>query len=190
MTRLIRSCTLLVAVAAALLASGCGDRKPEVRTVGETEGIYVDIGELKYQVQMSRLLNPADREDTSYLKGLPAGSELASDAAWFAVFVRAQNTTSDKTLPSAREFELIDSLGNHYEPVPIDLSVNDWAYRPAELAPGDVVPLPNTVQAEGPIKGGMLLFRVPVASLQNRPLELEFRSPLDHDEVGIIDLDV
>ena len=39
----------------------------------ETEGIYLDVGDLKYQVQISRELNPADIEDRDYLKGLPAG---------------------------------------------------------------------------------------------------------------------
>ena len=47
------------------------------RTSAETEGIYLDLGDLKYQVQISRCLNPADTEDSSYLRGLPAGSGAA-----------------------------------------------------------------------------------------------------------------
>ena len=48
---------LALAAASASVLAGCGN-KLEVRTVGETEGIYVDVGELRYQVQLSRIINP------------------------------------------------------------------------------------------------------------------------------------
>ena len=54
----LRVLLLLALAAASVLAlAGCGN-KVEVRTVAETEGIYIDIGELKYQVQLSRIINP------------------------------------------------------------------------------------------------------------------------------------
>ena len=62
--------------AAAARCAGCGN-KVEVRTVGETEGIYIDVGDLRYQVQISRIINPHDVEDRRYLQGLPAGTLAA-----------------------------------------------------------------------------------------------------------------
>ena len=61
---------LVLAAASAGALAGCGN-KLEVRTVGETEGIYIDVGELRYQVQLSRIINPNDIEDRHYLAGLP-----------------------------------------------------------------------------------------------------------------------
>ena len=46
-----RRLLMVFALGAALALAGCGN-KIEVRTVGETEGLYIDIGELKYQVQI------------------------------------------------------------------------------------------------------------------------------------------
>ena len=40
---------------------------------GATEGTYLDLGGLKYQVQISRLLNPSSIEDRAYLVGLNTG---------------------------------------------------------------------------------------------------------------------
>ena len=70
----LRPLLLLTVAAAALVLAGCGN-KVEVRTVAETEGIYIDVGELKYQVQLSRIINPSEPEDAAYLQGLPAGTE-------------------------------------------------------------------------------------------------------------------
>ena len=69
----------------------------ETRTLGETEGIYIDVGDLKYQVQLSRIINPNDEEDRYYLEGLPAGTVPPKpDEAWFGVWMRVQNTTDDE----------------------------------------------------------------------------------------------
>ena len=57
MTRLARLVLLSLAALAALAAAGCGN-KDDDRTVAETEGIYVAVDELTYQVQISRILNP------------------------------------------------------------------------------------------------------------------------------------
>ena len=62
---------LLLALVAALFA-GCGNKGEEV-SEAETEGIYLTVAGLTYQVQMSRFLNPGDVEDAQYLMGLPEG---------------------------------------------------------------------------------------------------------------------
>ena len=57
MTR--RLLTLMTLAAVVVGVAGCGADKQEARTQGATEGLYLDVGGLKYQVQISRILNPA-----------------------------------------------------------------------------------------------------------------------------------
>lgn len=174
--------------AAGLFASGCGEVE-DVRTIGETEGLYIDVNDLRYQVQLSRVLNPSDPEDAGYLSGIPESEELAAGETWFGVFLRVQNTTESTTAATAREFEIVDTLENVYEPVQLPAE-NPWAYRPTVLEPGELLPQPDSPQSSGPTRGALLLFKLDVETLQNRPLEFEIHSPEDPDEIGIIDLDV
>src|SRR3954447_18835747 len=88
-----------------LAAAGCGS-KEEVTTEAKTEGIWIDAGKLDYHVQGSRLLEPGQTPDASYLKGLPAGTaQPEGDEVWFAVFLRVENRT-DQAAFSAKEFEI------------------------------------------------------------------------------------
>lgn len=186
---------LLVSLLAlgALLVSGCGNRQ-SVKTLGETEGVYVDVGELTYQVQLSRVLNPDDVEDRSYLVGLPEGVRPAKDETWFGVFMRVNNPTTEP-LPATRTFRIIDTQENEFTPVPIDSKDNPFAYDPvAPLGPKAVLPDPNSVSGEGDIQGSLILFKVKLPSLiSNRPLELKIEPP-DASPSGAgeatIDLDV
>ncbi len=54
-----RRLLMVLVLAAALVAGGCGADKQETRTLGETEGTYIDVGGLKYQIQISRSSTPA-----------------------------------------------------------------------------------------------------------------------------------
>ncbi|HWI07686.1 MAG TPA: hypothetical protein VNT54_09240, partial [Solirubrobacteraceae bacterium] len=83
-----------LAVLAVLIASGglaaCGVHHDEDARVQhlEGEGFYLSLGDLKYQVQGSRQLNPADEQDGAYLVGVPpAEQELEADEVWFGVFI-------------------------------------------------------------------------------------------------------
>ena len=187
MTRAVRLTALcLLALAAVLALGGCGNRQ-EIRTQGDTEGLYIDIGELKYQVQISRILNPSDVEDRAYLKGVaPGDGQPTGEEAWFAVFIRVQNTGKE-TRPAAAQFEIIDTVEKRYTPVRVD---NDFTYRAGPVKPKAIIPTPDSIPAEGPVQGSLLLFKVSNESLQNRPLEFRIVSPENPDEVGIIDLDV
>jgi hypothetical protein len=177
---------LLLALAAAL--AGCGN-KLETRTVGETEGLYIDIGELKYQVQESRILNPNDVEDRAYLAGLPAGTVAPTPGeAWFGVWLRVENTTSKKTLPAADSFEMVDTQEHVFEPV--ELEHNPFAYAPTNLGPKRVLPDPNSPAGEGVIQGSLVLFKITTEALANRPVEFKIKSPTNADEVGVVDLDI
>lgn len=185
LARLVLLCAL--AVSSAALAA-CGD-KEDIRTIGETEGLYLDVGGLKYQVQISRYLNPADLEDEGYLVGVPATERPDDDETWFGIFLRVQNT-GEETLPAAREFTIEDTQGNVYRPVAVDTNVNVFAYEPRDVPPHGLIPHPDSPAGNGPTQGAALLFRLTIDTTQNRPLEFHIVSPDNPDEVGIVDLDV
>jgi hypothetical protein len=181
-----RLLTLLLVIVAALAVGACGD-KEEITLHGDTEGTYIDVGGLKYQVQISRLLNPTDREDVGYLIDLPAGQTLGATDQWFAVFMRVEND-SDKAERAATDYDIRDTQNNVYRPIEMGPK-NVFAYRSAVLQPKDLLPLPSSPAAESTIQGSMLLFKIPVANFQNRPLVLEIHSPIG-GPTGTVDLDV
>ena len=183
MSRSLRRSALVALAAVALAASGCGN-KQENTTVAETEGIYLDLGGMKYQIQMSRYLNPSDVEDRSYLAGLPTGVKTTGKEVWFGIWMRVQNETG-KPLPVATEYEIHDTQGAVYRPVPLDAKSNPFAYQPGEVGPGSVLPLPDSAAGNTAIQGSLLLFKVKVDSLQNRPLELKIIQGGDTDTANI-----
>jgi hypothetical protein len=174
MRRSIRLLALAGLAAAALAVGGCGN-KQDVTTNADTEGIYLDLGGMKYQIQMSRVLNPSDTEDGSYLLGLPEGVAPTSDEVWFGIWMRVQNLT-DKPLPAATEYEIVDTQDARYHPVPLDPKSNPFGYQGGEVGPESILPLPDSAAGEGPIQGSLVLFRVKTESFQNRPLVLRITS--------------
>jgi len=189
MTRPLRLLLCCLAAMAGLLLSGCGE-KQDIRTIGETEGLYVNVAGLTYQVQVSRYLNADDIEDRDYLRGLsPGDDELGDGETWFGVFVRVHND-GNEPLPSAEDFEIHTTQEEVFEPVEIDEADNVFAYRPRVLASGDLLPHPDSAAGYGPIGGELLLFKVDYEALQNRPLELHIISPENPDEQALVDLDV
>jgi hypothetical protein len=183
-----RLAPLLVLLACGLVAAGCGN-KQETVTQGDTEGIYIDVDELKYQVQISRYLNANDVEDRDYLKGLPANAEQPKgDETWFGVFLRVQNETEEAIAP-ANDFEIVDTQENVYRPIPLDPAQNVFAYDPQPIPPLSIVPDPDSAAANGVVQGSLLLFKIKTPSLQNRPLEFRFKRGGSGD-TGVVDLDV
>ena len=175
------------AIACALFAAGCGN-KLETVTLGETEGIYLDIDELKYQVQISRYMNPADVEDRAYLTGLPSSTaQPTGEETWFGVFIRVQNPT-EETIAPANDFAIVDTQENVYRPIPLDTNVNPFAYKPDPVGPKGLIPQPDSAASETTIQGSLLLFKVKTESLQNRPLEFRFKR--GSGTTGVVDLDV
>jgi hypothetical protein len=187
MLRVARLALVCVAALAAVVAAGCGN-KHDVVTLAETEGIYVTVDGLKYQIQISRILNPAASDDSYYLRGTPAGEEPADDEVWYAIFMRVENDGDDPH-PTAEEFTVHDTQGTEYEPIELDPETNDYLYQPTDLQPGTLLPDPDTPAFDNTIRGQLILFKVTVESLANRPLELEIHSPTG-GENAVIDIDV
>ena len=179
---------LVLAAIAALALVGCGNKHDYVR-VAETEGVYVDVGDLVYQVQMSRFLNPGDREDREYLAGLPEGTPpLTADETWFGVWMRVKNYT-DETLQMAEDIFVVDADETRFDPVELEES-SVFAYKPIMLGPDQVYPLPDTAASTGPIQGSLILFRLTNDSLQNRPLRLEIEQEGVTNPKAEIELDL
>ncbi len=100
----------------------------EARSFAPNEGVYVQIGDIAYQVQVSRQLNAASLEDREYFAGVPlAARVLPPRQEWFAVWVRAQSQTS-KPRPMAADFRMVDTLGTVYRPIPLPPE-NPLGYR-------------------------------------------------------------
>jgi hypothetical protein len=167
---MIRRCALVLTAVAALLVAGCGN-KQEITTDAPTEGIYLDLGGMKYQIQMSRYLNPKDVEDRSYLAGLPTGVQAGNGDVWFGIWMRVQNESKNPR-EMATQYEIHDTQGAVYRPVPLDPKANPFSYQPGNVEPGKVFPLPDSAAGNGPIQGSLVLFRIKADSLQNRPLLL------------------
>ena len=160
----------LVAVAAVSLTA-CAD-KNEVERFAHNEGIYFDVGALKYQVQITRPLNPAQVMDRELLQGVPALQRVTkSDELWFATFLRIENETSDPQ-PKASRFIIRDTNGDVFRPIPVNPLANPFAYRGGLLLAGDAYPDINSIPGQTDINGKMLLFKLPLNAIALRPLVL------------------
>jgi hypothetical protein len=193
-----RTALILLALVASSALAACGNEPHEPGTlqsenaqVAETEGIYVDVDGLKYQVQLSKQLNPLLPDDRDYLKGIsPAQAELRPDEEWFGVFILAQNYEKE-AVQAASDFEIVDTQENKYTPVVVG-EENVWAYR-ARAIPGRDGPLPETLpDSNSPARerqpnGALLLFKLKRFSLDNRPLELNIRGS---ENDAVVNLDV
>lgn len=187
-TALRRPLAFALVVLCSLGLAACnwnGDSEP--RSFAANEGVYVHIGDIAYQVQVSRQLNAASLEDREYFAGVPAAARvLPPREEWFAVWIRAQSQTS-KPRALADDFRIVDTLGTVYRPITLPPE-NSLGYRAGILTgPGDsgqtysgvgVSPAPDTPASRaGPVAGGVLIFRVSTDVYQNRPLILKIAGP-------------
>jgi hypothetical protein len=168
---------LLVVLSTALTA--CGGEETEGHAV---EGEPLELGDLIYNVQITRFLNPDNVEDANYLEGQePAGP----DQEYLGVFIRIINE-SDETATIPDQFEVVDTRGNTFEALE---SESAFALEPGtEIEPDGEYPPFDTPARSGPIKGAMLLFLLDDTSVENRPIELEIAGADGED--GSIELDL
>jgi hypothetical protein len=176
--RLIGSLAVAAVVGiASLAAAGCGEEE-ELDVI---EGEPVELGEVRYNVQITRFLNPDDPEDAAYLEGEP---DPPSGKAYLAVFMTVENE-GDESVKIPEHFEVLDTRDGVYEPVE---SESPFALAPGTtLGPGAELPAPDTPASSGPIKGAMVLFLVDEFVTENRPLELEIPTAAGD---GRVELDI
>jgi hypothetical protein len=181
-----------VACVLLLVLSGCGENPRE--NDAAREGLPERVGEIDYNVYITRELNLRDVEDVGYY----SGAEAPPGFALYGVFLTACNPEEDAAsplVPPATDFTVVDTQGNRFKPVPMPRS-NIFAYtsqaRPLKhLA---CIPKAGSLASSGPTNGSLLIFKLPLQSLENRPLDLEIVSPPDPEtgerETGRIELDV
>jgi hypothetical protein len=184
----------LPALLAVFALSACGDSHTRVTTgtyAGESgaNAPYLNVGPLIYEVQLSRELNPANSEDAAYLEGLtPAERKIEPGQEWFAVFMQVYNN-SNHPYPAATSLTISDTQENTYSPIEPN-ETNLFAYRAGEVQPKNQIPLPGTLADDDPAQGLVLLYKIQVVSLDNRPLELKIVDPEDPREMAQAELDV
>jgi hypothetical protein len=193
-SRLRKSTLLALVLFAAFALSACGDSHTKVSTgtyAGESgvNAPYLDVGPLVYEVQLSRELNPFDSEDANYLQGLtPPEQKLEAGQEWFGVFLQVFNNGSEDHT-AATDIAITDTQGNRYIPI-IPGAVNPFAYRAGSVPAKGRLPLPNSIASQGTTQGALLLFKIQVVSLDNRPLKLKIVDPDDEAETATAELDV
>ena len=193
-SRLRKLPLLALVILAAAGLSACGDSHTRVSTgtyAGESgaNAPYLNVGPLLYEVQLSRKLNPFNVEDASYLQGLtPTQAALEPGQEWFAVFLQVYNI-HNQSEPAADAITISDTQNNVYSPITPE-ATNPYAYHAQLVSAKGQLPEPETAAYYGPTQGVLLLFKIQVVSLDNRPLELKIVNPEDPAESASAELDV
>ena len=178
-----------IAVLAAVSLTACGNKKNEERFAAN-EGIYFESGDLKYQVQITRQLNPKQAMDSELMQGIaPAQRLIKPDELWFATFLRVENE-SGNTQHLASRFVIRDTNGDQFFPVPINPAANSFAFVPGLLAADAAYPNINSIPGQTDINGKMLLFKIPRAAIALRPLTLTITDPAQPKKSGAVHLDI
>jgi hypothetical protein len=154
----------VLALTLALLGvTGCGEDLSEAE-----EGVPIKLGELEFNVQETRFLNPAQPDDSEYL----AGQQLPPPRtqSYLGVFLTIHNDADE---------------GAAYEAIPSNTPFA--APLGTDLAGGAEIPAPDSAAASGPVQGGIVLFLMDEGVTENRPLELEIEY---EGETGVITLDI
>jgi hypothetical protein len=166
----------LALVALTLFVSACGYSNDSKDVV---EGEVVKLGDLKYQVIFSRFLNPNDNEDSAYLVGQPPPPKGSS---YFGVFLEVQNK-SEKTQKLAESFTITDAGHQKFEAIPTE-SLYAFPFG-GKVESQEPIPSPDSTPQQGPIEGSLVLFQLPSAASESRPLTLSIAGPEGPAEVTL-----
>jgi hypothetical protein len=159
------------------LAAGCGDDEDGMAQEGEP----LVVGDVAYNIQITRELNRASPEDSAYLRGAP---DLEPNQEYLGVFMQATNQ-GDQATVVPDPIRIVDTRGTIYDQVPLK---NDFSLDPgAPILPGETLPGAETIAKNGPVEGSLVLFIIDEEANENRPLILQIPGP---DEVGEIALDL
>jgi hypothetical protein len=193
-SRLRKLPLVLPTLAAVLALSACGQSHTRVTTgtyAGENgaNAPYLYVGSLTYEVQLSRQLNPFNAEDAAYLQGVPvADRKLEPGQEWFAVFMQVYNSTP-RVYKASNDIVISDTENNTYTPFELG-GINLFAYRAGPVPPNSRLPVPGTIADDAPAQGQLLLYKIQIASLDNRPLEIKIVNPENPSESASAELDV
>ncbi len=184
-----RIVTVFGAAVSAVAISACGSGA-HARFSDNLGPGYVQLGNLHYQIQISRQLNAWNQdEDRWYLAGLTQTQlVLPRTEEWFGVSLQVFNWSHQAATPTSRFF-ISDTLGERFVPL-ANPSPNPYTYVPQSIPPGQQLPSTSSAAFAGWTQGEILIFKIPYASLVNRPFVLHIVSPTDSSQESVIELDV
>jgi hypothetical protein len=185
--RLHLTAACAVALLSAGLLSACGVQHKADEPV--REGLSTPLGGLRYTVFLTRQLNIRNEEDSGYLPGV---KEAAPGHGLYGVFLEACNK-GDKLATASDRFKIVDTQGETFEPMG-QSAENPFAYRGGPVDPQNCEPRRGSLAQQGPTSGAMLLFDLPLAATENRPLQLhiqgEFNPATGKPEEAVVTLDI
>ncbi len=166
-----RVLVLCLGVLAAAALSACASTT-HTAAGADNNGVYVTLGKVSYQLEVSRELNQYSVEDHDYLAGVASGGPSAQQV-WYGVFLWAHNS-SKQPEPAADAFTITDTQNNVYHPVPVN---NQFAWTNEQIEPNSTEPAPGSTALSGPTQGGLILFKLPTSVYNDRPLTLHITAP-------------
>jgi hypothetical protein len=171
---------VLLCALAVLGVAGCGNDLGKEAD----EGVPIQLGDLNFNVQETRFLNPSQPDDKEYLEGQQLPTPQGK--SYLGVFLTIHNSGDNPVrVPTNSEMSVVDTTGVAYQSIP---SHTDFAAPlGSTLAPGADIPAPDTAAANGPTQGALILFLTDEGVSENRPLKLEIEF---QGETGEITLDI
>jgi hypothetical protein len=179
--RVLATAAVALFATVSIAAGGCSST---VDRQSVQEGLPVHLGNLEYNVQISRLLNPNDAEDQAYLQGAPP---LPRNDYYLGIFLQVHNHgSSTEKLPT--RYVVTDTEHDVFLPVPVQ---NDFALPLGGTVPAHgQVPDRESLAASGPIEGLMVLFLIHTSTTENRPLILKIPAAPGDGHPARIELDL
>ena len=176
---------LLVALVAATSLTACG--KQHKADEAFREGLSVKLGGLRYTVFLTRQLNLKNTEDSGYV---PGRKEAAPGHGLFGVFAEACNTSKQPAdAVTADRFTIVDSQGEEFHAAALGAE-NPFAWHGGTVVPKNCEPPRGSLAQQAPTSGALVLFDLPLAATENRPLTLHIQGPFDAAEGKSIEAEV
>ena len=102
----------------------------------------------------------------------------------------SRSTTTPRSAHlGASTITISDTQNNVYSPIVPD-QTNQFAYRGGFIPANSQIPVPSSVAANGGTQGALLLYKIQVVSLDNRPLKIHIVDPQDATQTASAELDV
>ena len=182
MARPRRPLLLLCLLALALGVSACGKENDEsiqgTGTPGEAfrEGLAEEMNGLTYNVFITRQLNTRIPPDSAFYRGPDPGKGETLYGDVRAGLQRGEGSRPRRWPPRGSSSRTARTTSSGHMPLP---DTNAFAYKAREVNPKECIPQAGSVAQQNSAAGALLVYKIPVEDLENRPLELEIEGGFD-----------